>query len=100
VSGGAASTGSPTGSADDPADGAGFLVLGLAQMVCIFAFWLAVWPAAFGLSRTSSPDVWVGLAFGLSRTSSPGVWVGLTFGLSGAVGFYLGFRALFIDRGC
>lgn len=79
MTGGAASTGVPTDGVVQPADGAGLLMLGLAQMVSIFSFWMALWPAAFGLPRSSSM----------------GAWLGLAFGTSALIGFYLGFRTLF-----
>jgi hypothetical protein len=54
----------------------GFLILALAQLVSIFAFWFGSWPQSFGLPER------LGLGFAL-----------FFFG-SGVVGFYLSFRVL------
>jgi hypothetical protein len=62
-------------------EAAGFVMLGLAQLVCIFAFWMAIWPSSFGVNSSSE----LGLLFG-----------GL-FGAAAAVGFYLAFQALSLD---
>jgi heme/copper-type cytochrome/quinol oxidase subunit 1 len=59
-------------------DWAGFLMLGLAQLVTIFAIWMGLWPTAFGITAGSS------LAKALAAL----------FTLGGALGFFLAFRAL------
>lgn len=61
----------------DRTDEAGLVTLVLAQVITTFAFWIGVWPAAFGVHRT--PTLAVVLA--------------VLFGIAGALGFYLAFRA-------
>lgn len=56
---------------------AGFLTLGLAQLITTFAFWIGLWPGAFGIHH--APTLAVVLA--------------VLFALAGALGFYLAFRA-------
>lgn len=62
-------------------EAAGFLMLGLAQLVCIFAFWMALWPQSFGVEQSSLL----------------GVLLGVLFGAAAVVGFYLAFQALSVD---
>jgi hypothetical protein len=57
-------------------DELGFLLLGLAQMVSIFAIWFGVWPEQFGFPAA--------LGYGFAAF----------FLLSGVFGFYLAFRSL------
>jgi len=66
---------------EENTDEAGFVMLGLAQMVCIFAFWMAFWPSAFGLPRTSRV----------------GTGLGVLFGIGAMTGFYMAFRALSLE---
>lgn len=61
----------------DRTDEAGYLTLVLAQAITTFAFWIGIWPAAFGVHRT--PTLAVLLA--------------VLSGIAGALGFYLAFRA-------
>lgn len=66
---------------DDLSNEAGFLTLGLAQLVMTFAFWMGLWPGAFGI-------------YGAPTLAS--VLAGL-FALSGGLGFYLSFRAFTLE---
>lgn len=59
-------------------DWAGFVMLGLAQLVTIFAIWMGLWPTAFGITGGST------LAKSLAAL----------FTLGGALGFFLAFRTL------
>lgn len=70
------------GALDDHTDEAGFLMLGLAQIVTMFALWMGLWPAAFGIPKGSALATILGTAFTLA----------------GAGGFYLAFRTLSLER--
>ena len=75
MSGGTVTTGAGDVREDD---WAGFVMLGLAQFVTIFAIWMGLWPTAFGVTGGSA------LARGLAAL----------FTLGGALGFFLAFRTL------
>lgn len=62
-------------------DEAGFVTLGLAQIVTTFAFWIGLWPEAFGIDHASR------MALVLA----------VLFGIGGVLGFYLAFRAFALD---
>lgn len=76
MSGGTVTPSADTGLEED--DWPGFVMLGLAQLVTMFAIWMGLWPTAFGITGGSA------LAKGLAAL----------FTLGGALGFLLAFRTL------